>query len=123
MKLIMLAAAGGGIGAAARLLVNQAFAGAAFPWATLAVNIVGSFLMGMTVVFVTERFGGSAEMRTFLATGILGGFTTFSAFSFDVVELMAKEGPLMTGLYIGGSVVGAIAAIVVGLSVARAMFA
>ena len=122
MNLILLAAAGGAIGAAARLLVNQAFVGALYPWATITVNVVGSFLMGIVVILVAERFGGSPELRTFLATGILGGFTTFSAFSFDVVDLMTKQGSAIAALYAGGSVIGSVLALIAGLAAAKVLF-
>lgn len=122
MNLILLAAAGGAIGAAARLLVNQTFVGALYPWATITVNVVGSFLMGIVVILVAERFGGSPELRTFLATGILGGFTTFSAFSFDVVDLMTKQGSAVAALYAGGSVIGSVLALIAGLAAAKVLF-
>ena len=84
MRLLILATVGGALGSGARHLVNIGFArafGPQFPWATLTVNVVGSFLMGLLADMILRRFGGSVEMRTFLATGILGGFTTFSAFT------------------------------------------
>ena len=103
MKLLVLVSAGGAIGAALRFLTYQAFAGHAvarsrrpiFPWATLAVNVVGSFLMGLAMVTILERFDGSAELRAFIMAGILGGFTTFSAFSLDAVDLYRQ--PLTRG--------------------------
>ena len=70
MKLFLLACAGGAIGAGARLLVNQAFATrglTSFPWATLTVNVVGAFLMGVVMTVVMQRFDGSPELRTFLS--------------------------------------------------------
>ena len=98
MKLLMFASAGGAIGAGLRFLVNEAFAArglaSPFPWHTLAVNVAGSFLMGAVYVAVNERLGGSPEWRTFLATGVLGGLTTFSAFSLDVMNLMASNNGL-----------------------------
>ena len=124
MKLFMLASAGGAIGTGLRFLVNQAFAPrwlAAFPWHTLTVNIVGSFLMGVVYVAVNERLGGSPEWRTFLATGILGGFTTFSAFSLDVMNLMADGSGLGARAiaYIFASVALSIAALFAGAWVTR----
>ncbi len=125
MKLLLLASAGGAIGAGLRFLVNQAFAArglTTFPWQTLAVNVVGSFLMGIVYVVVSERLGGSPEWRTFLATGILGGLTTFSAFSLDVMNLIADSNGL--GLrpivYIAASVGLSIAALFAGIWMARA---
>lgn len=125
MKLLILASAGGAIGAALRFLVNQGFAArglTAFPWATLTVNVVGSFLMGAVYVIVNDRLGGSPEWRTFLATGILGGLTTFSAFSLDVMNLMTDNNGLSLRpvAYIAGSVALSIAALFAGISMTRA---
>ena len=88
MRLVLYAAAGGAIGTVARHLANVGFGrwlGAGFPWSTLFVNVVGGFLMGVLIEALALRFQGSLELRTFIATGILGGFTTFSAFSMDAV--------------------------------------
>ncbi len=125
MKLLLLASAGGAIGAGARYLVNESFAArglTVFPWHTLAVNVVGSFLMGVVYVIVAERLGGSPEWRTFLATGILGGLTTFSAFSLDVMHLMADGNGLgfRPAAYIAASVGLSIAALFAGIWMTRA---
>lgn len=125
MKLLILASAGGAIGAGLRYLVNQAFDGrglTAFPWQTLSVNVAGSFLMGVVYVAVAERVGGSAEWRTFLATGILGGLTTFSAFSLDVMNLMVEGNPLGVRplAYIAASVILSIVALLAGVWMTRA---
>ncbi len=128
MKLLLLASAGGAIGAGLRFLVNQAFAGpqisggAAFPWATLTVNVAGGFLMGVVFVYVGERLGGSPEWRTFLATGILGGLTTFSAYSLDMMNLLTADGMSARFLaYTLGSVVLAFAALAFGLWLTRTL--
>ena len=78
--------AGGAIGAGLRHLVNIGairLLGIGFPWGTLTVNIAGSFLMGLLIEALALRYSGSLELRAFLATGLLGGLTTFSAFSLD----------------------------------------
>jgi fluoride exporter len=93
--------------------------GPVFPWATLTVNVVGSFLMGLVVGFSGLLLGGSSVLRTFLATGILGGFTTFSAFSLDVVQLVERRQHALAALYISASVVISIAALWAGLTAAR----
>ena len=114
MRLLFLACAGGAIGAGLRYLVNVGFASrglGAFPWATLTVNVVGSFLMGIFIALLLNRMAGSPELRTFLATGLLGGLTTFSAFSLDAVELWSNRPPLDALLYVLGSVVLSIAAL------------
>ena len=130
MQLLLLAAAGGAIGAGLRFLVNEAMAapqiarGAlTFPWATLTVNVLGSFFMGIAAVFVIQRLAGSPEWRTFLATGILGGFTTFSAFSLDLLNLMTDSGlSFRFFAYAVGSVVFSFAALLLGMALARAAF-
>ena len=122
MQLFFAAAAGGALGAGARFLVNVACAqllGPAFPGATLTVNVGGSFLMGLVVGISGFLLGGSAPLRTFLATGILGGFTTFSAFSLDAVELIERRQPALAALYVAVSVVVSIAALWAGLTAAR----
>jgi fluoride exporter len=127
MKLLLLASAGGAIGAGLRFLVNQFFAARipetsngvlAFPWATFSVNVVGSFLMGVVYVFVSERLEGSPEARTFLATGILGGLTTFSAFSLDMLMLSAPFSPKFI-VYVVGSVALSFAALLLGIWMTR----
>lgn len=132
MKLLLLASAGGAIGAGARYLVNQAFLGSplvagvpAFPWSTMAVNIAGGFFMGIVFVFIGERLGGAPEWRVFLATGILGGFTTFSAFSLDMLTLMTHDGAFGPRFlfYVFGSVLLAFAALLAGLWLARTVIA
>lgn len=126
MKMLFLASAGGAIGAGARHLVNVGMGrllGTSFPWGTLTVNIVGSFLMGLVIEYIMLRAAGSAEMRAFLATGILGGFTTFSAFSLDVSLLIGRKEQGFAVLYVAGSVGVSILMLYVGFSVARSVFA
>ena len=126
MHLLLLASLGGAIGAGLRFLVNQAFAGpeivrgvSVFPWATFTVNVAGGFLMGLVFVVVNERLGGSHEWRTFLATGILGGLTTFSAYSLDMLVLTEGGIGLRFLAYTAGSVVLAFAALTAGMWLAR----
>ncbi len=126
MKMLLLASAGGAIGAGARHLVNismDRLLGSSFPWGTFTVNIVGSFLMGLIVEFIVTRAAGSAELRTFLATGILGGFTTFSAFSLDVANLVNNKEQGLAALYVVGSVGISIMMLYVGVAFARSVFA
>jgi CrcB protein len=122
MRLLLLASAGGAIGAGARHLVNvgcHAAWGGRFPWSTLIVNIVGSLGMGLLVEAIALRFSGSVELRTFLATGILGGFTTFSAFSADVVALASRGDGLAAAVYAAASVALSICAMAAGVVLAR----
>lgn len=119
---IIYAAAGGAIGAAGRYLIGvMAFRllGPGFPWATLTVNILGSFLMGLTIVVFALRFSSSQEMKTFLVTGILGGFTTFSTFSLDFATLLERKENTLALLYLGSSVVLSILGLFAGLALAR----
>jgi CrcB protein len=109
-------ALGGAIGASLRYLAGVAalrLAGAGFPWATLSVNVLGSFLMG---VFAVHLAGHRAA--PFLMTGILGGFTTFSAFSLDTVALWQRS-PGLAGAYVAGSVALSVGALAAGMALAR----
>jgi CrcB protein len=122
MKLLLLATIGGALGSGLRYLVNVAAAqwlAPGFPWATFIVNVLGSFLMGAVVAASIPYFGGSPAMRTFLATGILGGFTTFSAFTLDAVELFEREQFGALGFYLLGSILLSILALLVGVGVVR----
>ncbi|MGE0053933.1 MAG: CrcB family protein [Hyphomicrobium sp.] len=126
MKLLLLASAGGAIGAGTRFLVNEAFASrglVSFPWATLTVNMLGGFLMGAVMVLVMERFDGSPEIRTFVATGMLGGLTTFSAFTYELSQMIGADGLASPRLfaYIALSVLFALGALYAGMAVARAV--
>jgi CrcB protein len=122
MNAILLVASGGAIGSVARYLVGVGMArvfGVAFPYGTLAVNVIGGFLMGLFIELLARRFEGSPELRLFIAIGILGGFTTFSSFSLDVVVLW-ERGELAIALsYVLASVILSIGALFLGLWLAR----
>jgi|TARA_A100000171_G_C2101748_1_gene130086 CrcB protein len=124
--MLLAVALGGAVGASGRyLFAAQALRlmGPGFPWGTLGVNILGSFAMGVLVEMLALRFSVSPEMRVFLVTGLLGGFTTFSAFSLDV-SLMIQKGELpLAALYVAGAVTGSILALFFGLWVSRMVFA
>lgn len=124
MRLLLLACLGGAIGSGARYLVNVAAAlwlPVTFPWATLTVNVVGSFLMGAVTGAFLPLLGSSLAWRTFLATGILGGFTTFSAFSLDVVTLFERRAMLPLAVYMLASVVVSVLALLAGLAAVRVL--
>ena len=113
---------GGGIGAALRHGVNLAAAralGTAFPYGTLTVNIVGSLVMGLLAAYFAFKGDASQHWRLFLTTGILGGFTTFSAFSLDVALLYERGQIAMAALYVGASVCISIAALFAGFALVR----
>ena len=125
MMMFVYAALGGAVGAAARYGVNVTapkLLGHGFPWATLFVNISGSFIMGMLIAAMASTWNVGHEMRVFLITGILGGFTAFSAFSLDfAVHFQRKEYGLALA-YAGGSVFLSLLAVFAGLYLARAIF-
>ncbi len=126
MKHLLYAMAGGAIGSGARHLVNVGFGrwlGIGFPWWTFFVNIVGCGLMGVLVESLALKFHGSIDLRTFLATGFLGGFTTFSAFSLDFASLMQRQEHMQASLYLIGSVALSILALYAGMSVTRWLLA
>jgi CrcB protein len=121
----LLVFVGGGLGAALRHGVNLAAArilGNAFPWGTITVNVAGSFAMGLLAAWFAFRAGSewTQGARLFLATGVLGGFTTFSAFSLDVVLLWERGAAALTAAYVLASVVLSVAALFAGLWVVRA---
>ncbi len=117
---LLQVAIGGAIGAAGRhlagVLAGFAF-GVVFPWGVLAVNIVGSFLMGVFVGLAAQK--SLTHLAPFVMTGVLGGFTTFSAFSLDTVTLFERGQVGGAALYVLLSVGGAIGALFAGLALAR----
>ncbi|MBY6113632.1 fluoride efflux transporter CrcB [Mameliella alba] len=122
MTPILQVALGGAIGASARYMTGIATArllGKGFPWGTLAVNIVGSFLMGVLVVGLLHLNGN--RFAPLLMTGLLGGFTTFSAFSLDAVTLYERGELALAGLYVAASVLLSILALGAGLFIARSL--
>lgn len=124
MHHFLIVAAGGALGAGLRHLVNlQAMRlfGASFPWGTLTVNIVGSFLMGVFIELLAQKLNASQELRLFVATGILGGFTTFSAFSLDVAVLYERGALGAAAAYVAASVALAILSLFAGLALMRSL--
>lgn len=114
---------GGALGAGARHLVGRATLaafGPGFPVGTLGVNLLGGLLMGL-LAGCLARAGGSEAWRLFLGVGVLGGFTTFSAFSLDLVTLAERGQLLAASGYLLASVFGSVAALVAGLALVRAM--
>ena len=113
---------GAGLGGALRHGVNVGAArlfGFGFPFGTLIVNIVGSFLMGLFAGYFAFRPGIGQHMRLFLTTGILGGFTTFSAFSLDSALLIERHAYGLAAGYMVGSVAASVSALFFGLAVFR----
>lgn len=122
MHHLFLVMLGGAVGAGARHLVGRAALaiwGPGFPVGTLAVNVVGGLAMGLLAGWLATRASGDEALRYLLGVGLLGGFTTFSAFSLETV-LMIERGELVTALlYILASVVLSIGALFAGLQVSR----
>jgi CrcB protein len=114
---------GGGLGAALRYGVNVLslrMLGSAFPYATAFENITGSLAMGLIAgYFAFRSAGASPHLQLFLTTGILGGYTTFSAFSLDAVLLYERGALGLAALYVLGSVILSIAGLMAGLALAR----
>lgn len=123
MPMILWVAAGGAIGSAFRYGVNvwagRSF-GDAFPWHTFIVNVAGCFIMGLLVGLMAAKLNVSQEIRAFLTTGILGGFTTFSAFSLDFAVLFERKAYGLAASYAAGSVVLSLIAVFAGLALIRA---
>jgi CrcB protein len=107
-----LIALGGAIGSVLRYLMVAAIGA---PWGTAAVNVLGSFAIGVLFVLLDARTG----WQLFLMTGLLGGFTTFSAFSLDTIKLIEAGQPLQAALYVLGSVALSLIAVALGVALAR----
>ena len=120
MKIYLIVAAGGALGAMARYgtdsMVNR-WAGLGFPWGTVTVNLVGSLVLGLLIGAAVHGLHLGQEMRALIVTGFLGAFTTFSTFSLETVELMSG-GRVAAGLANAAlSVAGCLVAASVGLAV------
>ncbi|SIQ04263.1 camphor resistance protein CrcB [Rhizobium sp. RU20A] len=121
---IVLVAIGGAIGSVLRYLVSLATLrqfGPAFPWGTFTVNLVGGLLIGMVAGVFALRSEAPQEIRLFLITGCLGGFTTFSAFSLDAVTLFERGQVLTAAGYVVASVGFSIGGVFAGLALMRAI--
>lgn len=123
---LLAVAAGGAIGAVGRYLVvslaGTAF-GLGFPYGTIIVNVVGSFMLGVLVEAGALVWSPSPELRAMLVVGILGAFTTFSTFSLDVVVLFERKAYVPAAIYLVVSVVASIAALVVAMRLMRMVLA
>jgi CrcB protein len=123
MLRILLIALGGAVGSVLRYWLSTsvyAVVGRDFPYGTLAVNVVGSFLMGYLAMFFLERFVEVAgEMRSLLLIGLLGGFTTFSAFSIETLALFENGEVLRAGLNIALSIILCLTAVWAGAKLGR----
>jgi CrcB protein len=122
-KSILAVAIGGAIGAVARFIIGQVALqrfGPGFPWGTAVINVSGSFLIGLIAqLAMTRAFGITPTVRLFAATGVLGGYTTFSAFSLESLTLFGEGAPLVGAIYAAGSVILGIFAAFAGTIVGR----
>jgi CrcB protein len=123
MTRFLIVAAGGALGAVGRYGLARLLPVPGWPWATLTANVVGGLLMGVLVGWLAFRSGVHGEsLRLFAATGVLGGFTTFSAFSLETALMIERRQFALAGGYVAASVVVSIAALFIGLMVARRAF-
>lgn len=127
MTRLLLVAAGGALGSMARYgagaLAARLAPGAAWPWATFGVNLVGGLLMGLLGGWLGARAVGGENVRLFAAVGVLGGFTTFSAFSLETALMIERRQLGLAAAYVGASVALSVGALFVGLMIARRAFA
>ena len=121
---LLQVAVGGAIGASARYLTNVSatrLLGHGFPWGTVVANVLGSFLMGVLVVVLAKK--GGNHLAPLLMTGLLGGFTTFSAFSLDVFTLYERGQVFTAAGYVTGTLVLGLGGLFAGILVTRAVLA
>ena len=124
--ILLAIAAGGAIGAVARYLVMSAvghWIGHGYPWGTIIVNVVGSFILGALIETMALVWSPSEAVRAMLVIGVLGSFTTFSTFSLDVQSLIVRGDFLQAGGYITGSVIAGVAAFLAGMALFRYVWA
>jgi len=117
--ILLVVALGGALGGAAREAVNLALAGHLFPWATFTVNVVGSLLIGVLMYYVVEVNPDHRYVRPFLGVGVLGGFTTFSAYAVETRGLLTDGQVPLALLYVFGSLLLALLATWAGLGLGR----
>lgn len=126
MGLVLAIAAGGAVGSVARygaMVWLGRWLGTGFPYGTLAVNVVGGFVMGVLIEAMALAWSPSETMRVFFTVGILGGFTTFSTFSLDAWYLIQRGDVALGALYIVASVILSIGGLVAGLYLTRVVVA
>lgn len=127
IPLTLSIAAGGALGAALRHIlsshITRLVGYSIFPWGILAANVLGALVLGLLVETMALRWSVSNELRAFLLVGLLGGFTTFSAFTLDVVLMSQRGETLLAGAYVVVSVTLSCAALLAGTALARLLWA
>jgi len=126
MSGILYVALGGAVGASLRYVLGLAATrslGPDYPYGTLAANVLGGFLMGLLAGWLAFKISGAENIRLFLGVGLLGGFTTFSAFSLEAFAMLEKKAYGAFAGYVGGSVVLSIGALIIGVMIARKFLA
>lgn len=117
----LLVAIGGGVGAWLRFAAGRLAGATAFPWATLGVNLLGSFAMGLLAGWLARNGGFAEGWRLLLGVGVLGGFTTFSAFSMETAQLIERGALASAGLYALTSLIAGVGGLFLGLALARGL--
>jgi CrcB protein len=117
-------AIGGALGSVLRYLISSWFVarvGTSFPWGTFVINVSGSLLIGIVLQVALSRTGLNPYLRLFFATGILGGYTTFSTYAFEIYNLAGSAAPLQSAAYALGSVIAGVTAAYAGTLLVRAL--
>lgn len=119
--ILLVIALGGVLGSLARYQFGKWWPAVppAFPWMTMIINISGCLIIGSFMVVITERWSPHPLLRPFFGTGVLGGYTTFSTYAVDAVQLTRSGHPIVAGLYLIGTLVGAFLAVTIGMFAAR----
>lgn len=121
LSVLATIAAGGAVGATARQLVGEVWPSApgTFPWGTFLINVSGSLLIGILIAVLAHVPPQHRLLRPFLGVGVLGGFTTFSSYAVQSHDLVTSGHPLVAVVYLGGSVLSALLAVVAGVLLVR----
>jgi CrcB protein len=124
MPVVLAVAAGGAVGAASRygldrLIERRSFA--VFPWSTFTINVSGCFLIGLVIAVLVDRHQTPAWARAGLVVGVLGGYTTFSTFAQETLDLLRAEDLALALLYSLGSLAGGVLAVVIGTALGRTL--
>ncbi|KAA3510341.1 fluoride efflux transporter CrcB [Agrobacterium vitis] len=125
MKDVIYVALGGAVGSVLRYwvgIITFRLFGPFLPWGTFSVNLIGSFCIGLFAEMIARKFDASADLRVLLITGLLGGFTTFSAFMLDTVSLAERGDLLWPAFYVAASIGFGVGAVFAGLAVGRWLF-